>query len=607
EFLAMGFAPGTVIMTSSGPVVAGSANDQAKDDQPTIAKVKDAVVAEDFETARTVFRRLWRRFPKGEASGRGSSMVFYGGSFGSPGMNWPKDEEEKDETEEEPEEEKAPARGGLENWTDEERAKPEKPRSAYDALAEFEFGVDEMQRLLRSKEARELDSQRSVFQGLLRARVLEQGEEKTRDDLIETLESGRAGKRETTMLLTLLDERPELQNDRVRTVIGDLVRSVRPVDVGPLRALARVQARQGNIEEAQSLYTWLATRTERDNSFFYDESPTISQRDLVRDVRENLEGEARLKVIDAVLRFADRSSSPWNLQSYDLLVLETYMELLEPEAALAKSLDVVENATDFSKGMRRGVAKKSALLLAQNGRLEDAVRCLEYGLCKLDSDVVEGEASYWNSPEQPGSMRDEELRQFFPKEALKFEDPIGWLKAAGGAIAGWLEADRLRERNGVRALCVIAMRLQAAGETDAALALLRPLGEAENDGAPNLFVVDLLRECGAEALADQMERRGLEQGKLFIERLHEVVERELESAGPEAALALGAPLAEEVLNERLLEVLVRAAEQGALEAEAAKWKARAEEAAAARKRLEEIAEEEKRAAEEKAAEKAKRE
>lgn len=596
EFLAMDFAPGTVIMTASGSIVEGSSTDQAREDQPTIAKVKDAVVAEDFDAARTVFRRLWRRFPKGEDSDRGSAIFVFGDSFGTPQMNWPKDEQENDESRDESEGEKAPARGGLEDWTEEGREEPEKPRSAYDALAEFEFGVDEMQRLLRSKEARELDSQRSVFKGLLRARVLAQGEEKTRDELIETLESGRAGKRETTMLLTLLDEHPELQNDKVRTVIGDLVRSVRPVDVGPLRALARVQAREGNVEEAQSLYTWLATRTERENSFLGDESPTISQRDLVRDVRENLEGEARLKVIDAVIRFADRDNSPWNLQSYDLLVLDTYMGLLEPEAALAKSLDVVENATDFSKGPRRDVAKKSALLLAQNGRLEDALHCLEYGLCKLDPNIVEGEASYWESPKRPGSMGDEELREFFPKDASKFEDPKGWLKAAGAAMAEWLDAERLGERTGERALCVIAMRLQAAGETEAALELLRSLGEAEGDSAPNLFVVDLLRECGEDALADQMERRGLAQGNLMIERIHEVVERELESRGPQAALALGAPIAEEVLNERLLAVLLRAAEEGDLEAEAAKWKALAEEAAAARTRLKEIAEEERLAA-----------
>ena len=69
-------------------------------------------------------------------------------------------------------------------------------------------------------------------------------------------------------------------------LLGDLLREVRPTDVGPLRSLARVHARQGNRAEARRIYTWCATRTDGSGFPRFDSAPTIPVRELIEEVVE---------------------------------------------------------------------------------------------------------------------------------------------------------------------------------------------------------------------------------------------------------------------------------------------------------------------------------
>lgn len=588
---------GAVVMTSAGTFTAsgGGSGKQASDDKPTIGKVKESVEAEDWESARTTFRRLWRKFPKGESSGRGSIIYFFGGNSSQQTLAWPKDEEE----EKEGEEEEAPKRGGLDSWSDEDPEEPEPPQNAYEVLAKYGFGVDEMQRMLRSKTARELDNVHAVFMGLLRARIEQQGPEATLEGLMNSVSAGVAGKVETTMLLTMLDEHPELQSGSTDAVLGDLVQSVQPTDVGPLRSLARVHSRQGKAEEARRFYRWCATRTEGSGFNYFSEAATIDARELVKEVKEQLEGEERLAVIDAIIEFANPGDYPWARENFDQLILETFMELLEPAEALERCRSILEKATDFSDGMRRRTALRSATLWAQNAMIEEALHSLEYGICALPENVVEGEAGYWNDPTRPGYWGTTNYRELFPKDVSKFSDPAAWFLAAADALESWIAEDRIRKDSAVRALVLLSLRLNAAGESERAAEIVRKLSEMEQVSVSlELWIADAAREVGDAQLADRIERKQFEAGQLHLERIHELVSRELESAGPEAALQLGAVAAEYTLHETLLDVLVSAAEQTQDTETLELWQSKSEEAAAARTRLEEIAEEEKRKAEE---------
>ena len=596
--------PGAVIVTASGTFVGGAGSGkQAADDRPTIQKVKQAVEAEDFAAARTTFRRLWRKFQSGEDQGRSSMIYFIGGNQRQQTLAWPADEEQEPEPAEgEEEEEEKVHRGGLDSWSDDEPEEREPPRNAYEALAEYEFGVDEIARLLRSKTAFELDGVRDVFMGLLHARVLADGPELTLEGLTEAVASGRAGKVDTNMLLTMLDEHPELQSPGTDAVLGDLIQAVKPTDIGPLRSLARVHARQGKLGEARRLYTWLATRTSGGGFNYFGAAPTVPAHELVKEVKEQLAGEERLAVIDAIITFADPGDYPWAREQFDNLILETFMELLEPAEALGRCRAILERATDFKDGLRRRTALRSATLWAQNAELERALECLEYGICALDPSVVEGEAASWNSPTRPGYWSHADIRRLFPKDASAFADPTGWYVAAADALETWVRDERVRRSNAVQALVILSLRLEAVGEHERALALVRSLAQLDEvSGSQRLWIVDAARELGDEALADRIEREQFAEGRLHLERVHELVARELERAGPEAALELGEVATEYTLHEELLEVLVRAAQATGDEAILDRWRTLQADAAAARTRLEEIAEEEQREAEERAA------
>ncbi len=437
--------PGSRVITSAGTFIVGGSGAGKKigEDLPTMLRVKEAVEVEDWAKAKTIFRRLWRSFPAEESSRRHYGVTYhFGGSFGRNRYRWPEDPEER---EEDPEEERQPHRGGLESWSDEEPEPVEAPITAFEKLAEFEFGVEELERMLRSKNPLELEQEREVFGGLLRARLLRDGEQETRDALVAAVAEGRASMVETNVLLTLLDRFPELSDDATRGVLDDLLQEVRPTDLGPLRSLARVHARQGNRAEARRIYTWCATRTDGSGFPRFGSAPTIPVRELLKEVTEELDGEDRLAVIEAVIDFANPRDYPWARQSFETLVLDTFLDLLEPAAAVERCREVLEGATDFREGLRRDTAKRAAAVWARAGEVEKAVRCLEYGVCSLPEDVVEGDEGFWNSPTNPGYFGTRDIRQLFPADSGKLAAPKEWFVAAASAMRGWLEEDRVRE------------------------------------------------------------------------------------------------------------------------------------------------------------------
>jgi predicted negative regulator of RcsB-dependent stress response len=566
---------------------------QAKDDRPTVQKIKEAIAVEDLELARMTFRRIWRKFPKGE-QGSSRSMILmlrYGQNL--PTLGWPEDKTDgADEQEEEVD------RGGLDDWSDEEPEKAQLARSAYEVLAQYPFGADELRRLIRSKLPHELDSLRIMFRGLLAARIEEEGTEGTLEALLDSVSSGSAGKAKTTMLLTMLDEYPELGSPGTHAVLGEIARSLRPTDVGPIRSLARVSARQGRAEEASRLYRWCATRTSTAGFDYFGTGPTVSAYALVKEAKEQLDGEELLEVIDSIIQFADPGDYYWAREGFELLILETFMELMEPAEALERCSEILENSTDFSKGLRRRTALRSAVLLAQNNKLEEAIRNLEYGICSLSDEVITSKYMRWSRPSLPGNWSSADFRRLFPLDHSEFKDPLAWYLAVADALELWLDEERIKTSQATKAMVLLSLRLNGLGETERAHGILQGLAERSDvNNSLKLWVADAARQLGDGELANQIERRQFSEGSLHLERIHELISREMETQGPEAALLLGEQAIEYTLHEKLLEVLVMIAQTTGDEQVIERWQGLSATAEAARARLEEIAEEEKRQAE----------
>jgi tetratricopeptide (TPR) repeat protein len=380
----------------------------------------------------------------------------------------------------------------------------------------------------------------------------------------------------------------------LQALLRDLVGMLNPLDAGQLRRLARTHARAGSMAEATRLYRWCATQTQSSSPFAFSAGVRpLSANDLVKEVKETLEKDELLSVIEAILEFADPGEDRWAREGYESLVMETWEEMYGPEVALEKTRAMCTAASDPKTGLRRRTSKRAAYLYARNGDLDRAIECLELGLCKLDPALFESDDPYWRFyPENIGSLSSDDLRRLFPVDCSEWPSASAWLRRCAGALEGWLADERIGESNTAMALALIARRLSALGEIEEAQRVAGVL-DTILDLSPEmeLWVADAAREVGLPERGDAIERELLEAGKLGIGRLPEVVQHVLETEGPEIAMKLGQAAAELTLHPDLLEVLVRAAEAAQDEARAEHWRSMMESVEQARARLEQLDEE----------------
>ena len=576
--------PAGATITIMGPggsfTVTGGESD---DDRPSMARIKEELEAGDVEAARRIFRRLWRRFSAGEDQDPYGGSIIYFASNAPSVVPWPEDPAEEDEEEEEP------SRGGLEDYEEEEEPPPPERESAFRVLARHAFGLAEIEAQLRSKSARELEAAQPLLDALLHGRTERDGGEPVLAELLGRVRAGHAGKVDYVLLLVLLDVTPERSTADTEEVLGDLARTLSPTDTAQLRRLARVHARLDAREEAARIYRWCATRTQDVRRYVFDDEGGISAQELVKEVKENLEGDERVAVTEAILSFSDPGDDRWARASHEALVLDTWTELLGPAAALERCRPICAAVTDHGTGLRREVAARAAALYARGGELERALACLETAVCELDPALFPAEFRRFNWAERPGYLDHAELRRLFPAPStLEEEWPAAadWYRAAAAALEGWLAEDRVALDNTAQALALAALRLHQAGDTEGGRAILERLQERDDlSPARSLWVADAARELGASELADAVEARLFEERRLHVERVPELVARVLASEGPAAALALGERAAELTLHPDLLELLVEAAEAAGDAAATARWRATADEARAAREAL----------------------
>ena len=459
-------------------------------------------------------------------------------------------------------------------------------------LAEHDFAVEEMERFLRTREPRQLDSLQKLYEGLVLARQRKQGVDGALRELLDAMRDARAGKVEQVMLLALLDENADAVTPEVADVLRDLVRAVSPKDAVQVRRLARVRARSGATEEALRLYRWCATRCTAERVWFFDDEggSQVTARQLVEEAKEVLSDDDRIALVEAVQTFAQPGDYPWAIESFEQLVIETWEEILGA-AALERARAVCERSIDLSTGLRRRVAKRASSLFARAGEIEKAVRAVEVGVCKLDPAGVAMPEERWyrTDPDSPGHLGHADIRRLLPVDMSGFADADGWLAALGDALEQWLSDERMNERSAIEALCLVALREHDSGAEQSARARVERLA-ARDEVSPGLtlWIVDTARRVDLEPLAYSLERRLLEERRLHVQRVADVVRAVLAGEGPEAALALGEAVAEDTWHEGLLSALVEAAEAMGDASRVQRWSEAALEAAAARQRLEEL-------------------
>ncbi len=535
--------------------------------------------------ARRVLRQLWREFPVGMDQGA-YSWRWVDGALGF----WPVDQEEPSD------EERAAAeaerehrrRGGLDAYAEEAPASRERVQ-AWTVLAAEDFGLEEMERLLRVVDLEQVGELEPVLDGLAAAR-LAAGGEAAFEALVERTLAGEASKAEHLQLLSLLEERAAELGDRADAVLDALQASLHPRDARQLLRLARVLAAAGDRARAIDLYRWCATMATASNyNRFGGDFGELPLGQLVAEVKEALAGgEDLVGLVEDALRFAAPSRYEWEQDAYDLLVLDTWSGMLGAAEALPHCAEVCSTADSRDKPLRRTVARRAAALYARAGELERALSCFEAGYCAFEEgDFQRGiYGSSRNLYRQQG-LGVAAWRQFLPAAGEDWTDHRGWTAAFGAALLDWAGAGRLDRASAAEGAALAAWRLHQDGDAAGATALLARL--AAMDDLPSdtrLWIADAQRRCGDAPAADAVEAALLAARSLPTARVAGVVRAAAAAEGAPAALALAEELRGYTLEPAFLDAVVELAEAAGDAEAAAAWRRIARRAAAAQARVE---------------------
>lgn len=601
---------GMMVLSPAGVVMGGE-----EDEQPGLPKtmkdLKAAIEADQLPEAARILRRIWREFPVGEPKQERFFSFWRRSPMAS--LKWPEADEKT--------EEEAPDLGGLVGFVDSMRTKEAKKHaesdddqpSAYERMAQHDELVTEFEVFLTTQSPNQLDRLQALLKGLLAARLRQMGPEASLQDLLARVEQARASKADKILLLASLDQSEGVLPEAARTILADLPRTVAPTDAPQIQRLARVYARGGLQDAALRLFRWCGTQASGSSPYFFSESTgSVSIRELVDAAQELFEGETQLALIEDLLRLADPGDRPWQRESFERLVLNTWADVLPPKQALERARATCEKSIDLRQGLHRDVALRAAGLYAAAGEIDSALRALEVGLAKLDpADVYQPEETWYRSePQTPNRLSNEDLELLFPPdpewigsgatgEAQASEEAalvdvstvrpgasVVWLQRAGQALSQWLADDRVDEDSTRRALCWIAAQWHRAGETEQAERLLAGMGDPALWSATlRLWWIDTLRIQGQTERALAQERTLLAQGRLHPERIPGLVRSMVETEGAQAALAAVEPIADDTRHPELLAVLIEAATAANDEAQRERWSQAQAAAEAARAQL----------------------
>jgi len=554
-----------------------------------LSSVRKAAEEDRFEAARAEYRRTWRSFGAGN---RANGMMFVGVSYysGSTVAAWPVPPV-KDAVKEEKKEPKT----GLAAWNVDrdpvQNVERKTPRSFTEALATYPFGRVELERQLRQLRAGDVARSASLMRGLQLAQIEELGERAARDAWLAMLAEGRDGARERAAYLSYLEHAAQTLEPAEREAFGRIAERVSPQDSGGLRSVARVYAALGDSTRAERLYQWLASLATA-ASWLPSGSSSVSASDLIAEVTRVLEGEARLRALEAILRRADPGGSIWERENFLRLSLETWLRVADAEHALKSCGSILEEVERLDRGLLRRPAIPAARIYAEVGRYESALQMLEIALCRFDVSDVQFPPEEWYAVEtrlQAPQVGLDDLMRVFPGGADRPPPSTEWLSLSADAAQGWNDSARLHPATARSMLLLLTARLQSAGLTERARELLNDFWTLpELSGWERLIAADLERLLGGEARAAEEESVLFAEFALSSLRVPNVLSRIADTDSAAAALAAGEQAAVWMHQRPVLEALLHWAEAAGAEDRAEFWRAEiaAQEAAALAMELE---------------------
>ncbi|MEM7386143.1 MAG: hypothetical protein AAF514_14475, partial [Verrucomicrobiota bacterium] len=547
----------------------------------SIKLVKQHYDDKEMEEAGIAMRRLWRQFPNLDRSRMG--MVVYSNQSNNR-FAWPSDVKRpvsRTTTV------KSSAKGGLEallartppvipGQSSVQQATNRQP-SLFEAVGAEPFAAEEMERWLRTMSSREYQGQafEEMATALARERIARDGVEKVIADALVEADEGQLSQLDQHVFLGVLELNPEAGGEEVSSYLHGLVDQLDPSDQWKALRLARCFAKRGDETRSWDLISWCGGNLGVNPDVSYG-SRARSSNPLVQEKPTQLEGEARVKALETVLGLMTVSDpSPDTSSAFDYFVLSTWGRELPAGEVFGRCEDVCRRSVENYNAVQypnRTLLELATLFLAAGGDHQTAFKGFETMVVPKVETKGTGRQVYMSASggfvvyssvsasavtRRMTTVSDPLLLRLFPQDMKGWENPDAWLLGVVERVLEWVREDRLPNEDAVRVLALAALRLQENGYAPAALETLDKLKEIArpltNEG---LWLADAARLCDRKVLALEIEKDLLEEGRLPLARIPDLLTGLAGENRVEEAVALGERAAEFTWRPDVLQAMV---------------------------------------------------
>ena len=242
--------PAGAVITLNGVTFSGDEEAGKKGLSKSFEDVCGALDEGDVDTAREIFRRLWRQFPVGQPEPARFFSARRYRNLALANLRWPAEEDADDD-----EADKGPSVGGLLAYEPKEPAPRPEPPDAYRRIASTPSLVEEQRRFLRGVDAYELDRLQGLS-GLIAVDVAaagggDAGESAVLDASSREPRPARPGGRSDPPARCRAPARPRHRRGRRCPAVPGLDHLAR--DAAQVLRLARVLQQSGDRETAARL------------------------------------------------------------------------------------------------------------------------------------------------------------------------------------------------------------------------------------------------------------------------------------------------------------------------------------------------------------------
>lgn len=502
--------------------------------------VRAALESGDKELFRKKLRSVWRSLPPVDRNPYGN--VYRRSDLSR--LTWPKhgtlegatrpDDQDGQIT---PAEKRRELRGGLAMFESVQKSSKadDKPLTLWQALVGEPVAVQEMERLLRSRDLQELDSLNEVILGLLRVERNSKGDDAVFAELINDVRRGRAGRVVLVKFFAMAQEDPRRIKADNRGVLEDLIHQLGEDQLDMLSQLAFLCGSAGQNDRSSALYTYCVMRGYNFVS-------------LISSAKKVFEG-------DELMALAERmyAVTPGDDALHDGLMLELRLEHLPADEAIARSTQLFVGLDDAAESSRPIIAS-GVQLFARAGQLKKAQECLRMFLHKQTPAKTRFYRSY-RAPKPEVTVPRSDILKMFPKDGSGYGNYKAWLAGASGQISQLLSSADIERMAAIDALVVIATRQWQNDDVEGAGVTLTSIQDilAGIGGPRAALAIDVMRQAGLFEQALKLQTALHESDQLSHVRLGDMLRDTARVHGGDRALELMEKLLKESLDDDLLD------------------------------------------------------